>query len=671
MKKLICICILPGLAALAPSCWTEVIPEAGAPRHQVESLAAIPGDEEVQLSWSMPEGWDPTDYIVFYTDADSQTVTMKTGKTNTYVVGNLTNGTTYNFNVQAVYGTLVSNAVVVSGTPATSRIPVARLDAQAGDAYVKLLWTTPSTTLLSYTLSYYNEETPDDVQSVEIPKEDTEYLVEGLANDKNYYFSLTADYEKGPSEAVRVRAMPTKAVPYFLSTSSAAQNQPVTFTFNSEAYPTASDVKWTFPDGTVLTGTNVLSGFASTGTQTVVLSATIDGYERKWNIEVEIREYVIFYNQWLQDGTAYNGFRYSCPVFSPDGKTVYVVTFNKIMALYAFDTQSGELKWTYQPQDNATANILPAVNPVTGVIYYGTTAGHFYAVNSDGSLKWEFTGAGSMESAPPAVSADGAEIYICDAAGTAFAIESESGRQKWSISTGPKKGAGMLINGNRLIVGTVGGIYVLSTDDGSIVKSHTRVLLQHTGFAVSPDKTTAYFSSGATICGLNLADYELGAETLTERGNFYTPVVAPNGTVFAGSKNGWACCFSADLQTEKWAKEHTPGTNGYNFSRPCVDTENRFYITGGGNNQGSTNYIFDANGTIVSQWSVPDPSGTTDGNNAQYVQNGNNLLDGVLYTAYYGKGNYNGLFVGKYVGGQRAEGWASHGGDICGSCCIK
>ena len=40
MKKLIHICILSGLAALAASCWTEDIPEAGAARHQVEALTA-------------------------------------------------------------------------------------------------------------------------------------------------------------------------------------------------------------------------------------------------------------------------------------------------------------------------------------------------------------------------------------------------------------------------------------------------------------------------------------------------------------------------------------------------------------------------------------------------------------------------------------------------------
>lgn len=50
---------------------------------------------------------------------------------------------------------------------------------------------------------------------------------------------------------------------------------------------------------------------------------------------------------------------------------------------------------------------------------------------------------------------------------------------------------------------------------------------------------------------------------------------------------------------------------------------------------------------------------------------GNNYLDGVLYSAFIGSSSKNGIFVGKYVGGERASSWSTHGGDICGSCCVK
>ena len=79
MKKIINLLLISFIAAGLTACWSEDIPEAGAARHQVTDLTATPGDEEVLLSWSLPEGWNPTDFIVYYTDADSETVTLRTG----------------------------------------------------------------------------------------------------------------------------------------------------------------------------------------------------------------------------------------------------------------------------------------------------------------------------------------------------------------------------------------------------------------------------------------------------------------------------------------------------------------------------------------------------------------------------------------------------------------
>ena len=60
MKRISVYLLISVLASGFSSCWTEDIPEAGAARHQVTNLTATPGDEEVSLSWEMPEGWNPT-----------------------------------------------------------------------------------------------------------------------------------------------------------------------------------------------------------------------------------------------------------------------------------------------------------------------------------------------------------------------------------------------------------------------------------------------------------------------------------------------------------------------------------------------------------------------------------------------------------------------------------
>ena len=672
MKKLIHICILSGLAALAASCWTEDIPEAGAARHQVEALTATPGDEEVTLAWEIPDGWNPTDYIVFYTDEESQTVTLRTGGANRYVVDKLTNGISYNFNVQAVYGKLISNAVTVAGRPSTSRLPVTDLTVtDTGDGYVALAWSAPSTLVEKYTLSYYIEDMPGDIRTQEIGKEQTAYRCEGLTNDKTWFFLLAAEYAKGPAEADVVRAMPTKAIPYFISSETAAVDQPVTFEFNRTAYADASDVTWTFPDGAVLTGDKVLSGFKTTGNQTVMLSAKIDGSSREWKITVEIRPYVVNFMDWEQaDGAKYESPTYTCPVLSPDAGTVYVNTGNKVSNLYAFDVRTGKNKWTFRPTDNgdmqAESKSMVAVNPVSGDIYYGTSAGgQFYAVKPDGTLHWKFSKCGSMNSAPPAVSADGTVVYIADAKGDLYALDAETGTERWSAPYAAGScGYGLLVNGGEVVLGAKTAIHFVNAADGTKIEAVSVSIVNSIGFAVSPDRKKAYFAYATTLATVDLDSHTLYARSAAGGDNYYQPIVAGDGTVFAGTKDGYVRFFSPDLQT--MIHEEQPSSvkkNTFNFTRPLVDANNRFYIMASGNStEDSLVLEYDTSGNKISDWSYTQ-------NNCQ---NGCNLADGVLYTVNQGSGDGgNGLFIGKYIGAARGRGWSSHGGDHCGSGCIQ
>lgn len=672
MKKLIHICILSGLAALAASCWTEDIPEAGAARHQVEALTATPGDEEVTLAWEIPDGWNPTDYIVFYTDEESQTVTLRTGGASRYVVDKLTNGISYNFNVQAVYGKLISNAVTVAGRPSTSRLPVTDLTVtDTGDGYVALAWSAPSTLVEKYTLSYYNEDTPGDIRTQEIGKEETAYRCEGLTNDKNWFFLLAAEYAKGPAEADVVRAMPTKAIPYFISSETAAVDQPVTFEFNRTAYADASDVTWTFPDGAVLTGDKILSGFKTTGSQIVMLSAKIDESLREWKITVEIRPYVVNFMDWEQaDGAKYESPTYTCPVLSPDAGTVYVNTGNKVSNLYAFDVRTGKNKWTFKPTDNgdmqAESKSMVAVNPVSGDIYYGTSAGgQFYAVKPDGTLHWKFSKCGSMNSAPPAVSADGTVVYIADAKGDLYALDAETGTERWSAPYAAGScGYGLLVNGGEVVLGAKTAIHFVNAADGTKIEAVSVSIVNSIGFAVSPDRKKAYFAYATTLAAVDLDSHTLYARSAAGGDNYYQPIVAGDGTVFAGTKDGYVRFFSSDLQT--MIHEEQPSSvkkNTFNFTRPLVDANNRFYIMASGSTtEDSLVLEYDTSGNKISDWSYTQSNG----------QNGCNLADGVLYTVNQGSGDGgNGLFIGKYIGAARGKGWSSHGGDHCGSGCIQ
>lgn len=665
MKKLLFIILTAaGLSLSVTSCWKENLPEAGAARHQVTDLKAVPGDEEAQLSWSMPEGWNPTEYIITYTDGDK--ITLKTSE-KSYLVTGLTNDNTYKFEVQAVYGDLISGAVSAAAKPTTSRFAVTDLSAEGSANMVILTWTKPSTSVSSYTLTYSSEKS--EAQKVTIEADKESYTVDELENDVIYTFSLVANYAKGPSEPAVAKAMPALAVPYFLDRTTAAVNQPVKFTFNTEGYPSATNIRWTFPDGKILTGSEVSYGIPSSGTKEVTLTVHLGDKDKSWTIELQIRDYVVNYIDWECVGANYNGAKAACPVFSPDGKTVYITTFNKITCLYAFNVETGELAWVYKPSTVAGSYNMLTVNPVTGDIYFGTqTAGQFYCVNASGSLKWKFDGAGSMKSAAPAVNKDGSVVFIGDGAGNIFALDAASGAKKWSAALG-SAAAGLLVNGNELVAGAVNGtVTFYNTADGTVITSlKFPCMTDISGFAVGNDKRTVYIPAKTAMCSFDLNTRAILVESLSVAdNNLYEPVVAPNGNVYVAGKDNCVYCLDKDLTRVVWKYQHTDAAgkvvNAFNYSHPCVDTENHLYITSG--QTGNVSYIFNADGKVKESW-------TYGSSNQQKQMGGNNYLNGVLYSAFVGNTGDNGAFYGKYVGGERANTWSTHGGDICGSCCLK
>lgn len=665
MKKLLFIILTAaGLSLSVTSCWKENLPEAGAARHQVTDLKAVPGDEEAQLSWSMPEGWNPTEYLITYTDGDK--ISLRTSE-KSYLITGLTNGETYTFEVQAVYGDLISGAVSAAAKPTTSRFAVSDLVAEGSANMVILTWTKPSTNVTSYTLTYSSDNTAAQEISIEADKES--YTVDELENDVIYTFSLVANYAKGPSEPAVAKAMPALAVPYFLDRTTAAVNQPVKFTFNTEGYPSATNVRWTFPDGKILTGTEVSYGIPSSGTQQVTLTVHLGDKDKSWNIELQIRDYVVNYIDWECVGANYNGFKGSCPVFSPDGKTVYNITFNKTTCLYAFNVETGEKIWVYEPSAASGSYNPLTVNPVTGDIYFGTTtAGQFYCVNAKGDLKWKFDGAGSMKSAAPAVNKDGSVVFIGDGAGNIFALDAASGAKKWQAALGSAT-AGLLVNGNELVAGATNGtVTFYNTADGTVITSlKFPCMTDITGFAVGNDKRTVYLPAKTAMCSFDLETRAILVESLSVAdNNLYEPVVAPNGNVYVAGKDNCVYCLDKDLTRVVWKYQHTDAAgkvvNAFNYSHPCVDTENHLYITSG--QTGNVSYIFNADGKVKESW-------TYGSSNQQKQMGGNNYLNGVLYSAFVGNTGDNGAFYGKYVGGERANTWSTHGGDICGSCCLK
>ena len=107
---------------------------------------------------------------------------------------------------------------------------------------------TPSLLVKGYTLTYFSENNPSDIRTMNLAADIETVSVDRLTNDINYTFTLVAEYDRGQSAPATVKAMPTLAIPYYVSTTETAVGMPVHFTFNREAYTNAGNVTWTFPE---------------------------------------------------------------------------------------------------------------------------------------------------------------------------------------------------------------------------------------------------------------------------------------------------------------------------------------------------------------------------------------------------------------------------------------
>lgn len=679
MKKLIYIFAALCLGLGITSCMPEnLINDTDIPRHQIENLKAVVGDEEIALSWTIPEGWEPTDYQITYNDADDVKQTILTGGKTAYTITGLVNGKNYTFNVQAIYNKVISNVVYVTVQPVTSRIAVKSLnfatdpDKEKKDQYIQLTWEKPSDLVLNYTLTYYPEMNESDVKTVTVDKDATSYKIEGITNEDNYIITLVANYPKGSASAAETKVY--FKIAYFVSQTSGATGQVIRFQFNKETYPTATDITWKFPDGSTVKGETADWTVAGTGNKEVILSATVNGKEVVWpGIALTLRQNILEATDFtIASGQKYNGFKGSYPVFSPDGMTLYDITFNKVSVLYAYDLATGNEKWRYTP-DNATGSYNPpTVNPVTGDIYYGTTtAGEFYCVNPDGQLRWKYSGAGSMQSTSPAVSADGNVLYILDKNGKLAALHTADGSEIWNVALG-KAGAALLIDGDNLLAAVqdkAAAVHFFNRHNGNKI-AETLVAdnapTDISGFAVSDNKKIAYMplKAGGMI-SIDLVNLTKIAELTFAGNNVYAPVVASNGYVIAGSKDGCVYALSPDLKEVKWKIAHggeTPVSNAFNYSHACADDRGRVFITSGGNK--NKVYVINAEtGSVFSSESYGE-------SDAQKQMGGNNFNDGFLFSGFIGASGDNGALVGQFIGGNRKF-WGGPGGDICGSCCVQ
>lgn len=560
----------------------EDLPKASFDLYELKSLTATAGDMNVTLSWEAYENARPNEYLILWTSGSSEAeggeMTVD-AKTMTATINNLVNDVAYTFSVQPRYAGGLASKTTAACTPKNARYPISDLTAAAGNERVRLRWTKPASerfTRYQVTVNPGNQIINLDDTSLE------EYIVDGLTNDQEYTFNVVCVYPTGNSIAVETSATPGLIYPILASTELVVW-EPSTFAYN-DMYFMAGEVKsvsWDFGDGTTSGENNPVHAFTTTGTYTVAVTVTyVNNTTESGSLTVTVGNY-----KWNSVDLNFGGLtgyvKTSNPVFSPDGKTMYIPTSTPAGHLFAIDVVSGEFKWVFaisQITYGGGALVAP-----DGTIYQcvrNATINNVYAINPNGTQKWAVKLDAAI-GAFPALSADGV-LYCLTNKSTLYALDASSGAIKWQQSLDGATGSAVAIDkAGNVYAGTSAAIYSFKSNKEQNWKLEEVNVTEQATFALKDQVLYATLKNG----GLVAVDMTNGTKKWTyptTKGDAYFPIADKNGNVYFTEKNSLTVHAVSSNGTKIWEKNVG---NKLNYSGGALSTDGILYIGTQSNNK--------------------------------------------------------------------------------------
>ncbi len=560
----------------------EDLPKASFDLYELKSLTATAGDMNVTLSWEAYENARPNEYLILWTSGSSEAeggeMTVD-AKTMTATINNLVNDVAYTFSVQPRYAGGLASKTTAACTPKNARYPISDLTAAAGNERVRLRWTKPASerfTRYQVTVNPGNQIINLDDTSLE------EYIVDGLTNDQEYTFNVVCVYPTGNSIAVETSATPGLIYPILASTELVVW-EPSTFAYN-DMYFMAGEVKsvsWDFGDGTTSGENNPVHAFTTTGTYTVAVTVTyVNNTTESGSLTVTVGNY-----KWNSVDLNFGGLtgyvKTSNPVFSPDGKTMYIPTSTPAGHLFAIDVVSGEFKWVFaisQITYGGGALVAP-----DGTIYQcvrNATINNVYAINPNGTQKWAIKLDAAI-GAFPALSADGV-LYCLTNKSTLYALDASSGAIKWQQSLDGATGSAVAIDkAGNVYAGTSAAIYSFKPNKEQNWKLEEVNVTEQATFALKDQVLYATLKNG----GLVAVDMTNGTKKWTyptTKGDAYFPIADKNGNVYFTEKGSQTVHAVNASGSKIWEKNVG---NNLNYSGGALSTDGILYIGTQSNNK--------------------------------------------------------------------------------------
>lgn len=560
----------------------EDLPKASFDLYELKSLTATAGDMNVTLSWEAYENAHPNEYLILWTSGSSEAeggeMTVD-AKTMTATINNLVNDVAYTFSVQPRYAGGLASKTTAACTPKNARYPISDLTAAAGNERVRLRWTKPASerfTRYQVTVNPGNQIINLDDTSLE------EYIVDGLTNDQEYTFNVVCVYPTGNSIAVETSATPGLIYPILASTELVVW-EPSTFAYN-DMYFMAGEVKsvsWDFGDGTTSGENNPVHAFATTGTYTVAVTVTyVNNTTESGSLTVTVGNY-----KWNSVDLNFGGLtgyvKTSNPVFSPDGKTMYIPTSTPAGHLFAIDVVSGEFKWVFaisQITYGGGALVAP-----DGTIYQcvrNAAINNVYAINPNGTQKWAVKLDAAI-GAFPALSVDGI-LYCLTNKSTLYALDASSGAIKWQQSLDGATGSAVAIDkAGNVYAGTSAAIYAFKPNKDQIWKLEEVNVTEQATFALKEQVLYATLKGG----GLVAVDMTNGTKKWTyptTKGDAYFPIADKNGNIYFTEKGSQTVHAVNAAGSKIWEKNVG---NNLNYSGGALSTDGILYVGTQSNNK--------------------------------------------------------------------------------------
>ncbi|HYP16775.1 MAG TPA: PQQ-binding-like beta-propeller repeat protein, partial [Opitutus sp.] len=245
--------------------------------------------------------------------------------------------------------------------------------------------------------------------------------------------------------------------------------------------------------------------------------------------------------------------------------------------------------WEFPAQDEITSSPAVADN---GVVYVGSVDGRVYAINPDGSQKWQFPAAnvtevGDFDGASPAIGPDGT-VYIGCLDNHLYALDGATGAKKWSYAgSTPSYSAPAIAADGTIYHRDQSKLYAL-TPAGTLKWSFELNPANVEGTYCSPvigtDGTLYIGTSGGAFFALRDTGTSATVKwTFTADGDIYTsPAIAADGTLYFGTLAGkfYAITPGVSSAVQKWSLS-LPKFNGLDnsiSSSPALGGDGTIYF---------------------------------------------------------------------------------------------